>query len=114
MARAFYLAIEVLLLATVPAVYFFDVQNIALVARLLCVMLFAAAFWRATHDDRYFVFGLLLAFISGGLWSTEVFGVMLAPMLWATYLLFAYEIVTRVRGRFSGWELRFPIQRFFA
>lgn len=103
-----YFLLEAALLATVPAAYIYDVSLVALVARVLCVALFAAGFWLSTMDDRFFAFGFLQAIMFGAVWSAEIFGVLLMPILWAMLAVFALEIYLRVTARRIDWQLQMP------
>ncbi|QGU01164.1 hypothetical protein CKALI_01325 [Corynebacterium kalinowskii] len=99
---------EAALLATVPAAYAFDVDMVALVARVLCVALLAASFWLSTKDDRFFAFGFLQALVFGAVWSAQVFGVLPLPILWAMYAVFALEIMLRLMAHRVDWQVRLP------
>lgn len=99
MPKFAYFAIEMALLATVPATYFMDQDFVAMLARILCVLLLGVGFILGTADDRFAVFGLLLALVSGVLWSAQIFGVLYRTGLWATYVFVLAELLIRWSAR---------------
>ncbi|MEJ5998189.1 hypothetical protein [Corynebacterium sp. H130] len=109
MPKFFYFLVEAALLLTVPLAHAVeDVSSVAMLARVLCISLFGASFWLGTTDDRFFAFGFLIALLSGAVWSAEIFGVHLYPVLWVTYVLVIAEVAIRLASHRMDWQLRLP------